>query len=195
MAHFKQYCDVKDPLYIYKINDNTGNPDRTSFVFKLSTLKAKIAINMDRDKKHFLAQEFCFFDGKHKRTKGYVTLTASVYHPLLRRQIPLAAMESVSENTENVTLFWELFNEVIEKVSNGEKKAVQTYRLVHWHGQTNQAKWCNNDHLFPLDPDLCYFKTSVYYIAGLIKAPDDLIFHLLEKHQDIIKQIIGVSVP
>ena len=97
MAHFKQYCDVNDPLYIYKINDNTGNPDRTSFVFKLSTLKAKIAINMDRDKKHFLAQEFCFFDGKHKRTKGYVTLTASVYHPLLRRQIPLAAMESVSE--------------------------------------------------------------------------------------------------
>ena len=122
---------MKDPLYIYKINDNTGNPDRTSFVFKLSTLKAKIAINMDRDKKHFLAQEFCFFDGKHKRAKGYVTLTASVYHPLLRRQIPLAAVESVSENTENVTLFWELFNEVIEKVSNGEKKAVQTYRLVH----------------------------------------------------------------
>lgn len=40
-------------------------------------------------------------------------------------------MESVSENTENVTLFWELFNEVIEKVSNGEKKVVQTYRLVH----------------------------------------------------------------
>ena len=194
MAHFKQYCDVKDPLYIYKINDNTGNPDRTSFVFKLSTLKAKIAINMDRDKKHFLAQEFCFFDGKHKRTKGYVTLTASVYHPLLRRQIPLAAMESVSENTENVTLFWELFNEVIEKVSNGEKKAVQTYRLVHWHGQTNQAKWCNNDHLFPLDPDLCFLKHR-YSIAGLIKAPDDLIFHPLEKHQDIIKQIIGVSVP
>ena len=27
--------------------------------------------------------------------------------------------EAVSENTENVTLFWELFNEVIEKVSNG----------------------------------------------------------------------------
>ena len=105
MAHFKQYCDVKYPLYIYKTNDNTGNPDRPSFVFKLTTLKAKIAINMDRDKKQFLAQEFCFFDGKHKRAKAYLTLTASVYHPLLRRQIPLAAMEAVSENTENVTLF------------------------------------------------------------------------------------------
>lgn len=50
MAHFKQYCDVKDPFYIYKINDNTGNPDRPSFVFKLSTLKAKIAINMENTK-------------------------------------------------------------------------------------------------------------------------------------------------
>lgn len=28
-------------------------------------------------------------------------------------------MEAVSENTENVTLFWELFNEVLEKVSSG----------------------------------------------------------------------------
>ena len=119
VAHFKQYCDLKDPFYIYKINDTRGNPDRPSFVFKTSTLKAKIAINMDMDKDHFLAREFCFFDGKHKRAKGYVTLTASVYHPLLRRQIPLATMEAVSENSENVTLFWELLNEVLEKVSDG----------------------------------------------------------------------------
>lgn len=70
---------------------------------------------MDRDKEHFVAQDF-FFDDKHKTAKGYVTLTASVYHPLLPRQIPLATMEAVSETTENVTLFWELFNEVLEKV-------------------------------------------------------------------------------
>ena len=62
VAHFKQYCDAKDPFYVYKINDTKGNPDRPSFVFKTSTLKVKITINMDRDKEHFLAQEFCFFD-------------------------------------------------------------------------------------------------------------------------------------
>lgn len=55
VAHFKQYCDEKDPFYVYKINDTRGNPDRPSFVFKTSTLKAKIAINMDKDKEHFLA--------------------------------------------------------------------------------------------------------------------------------------------
>ena len=38
-------------------------------------------------------------------------------------------MESVSENTENVTLFWGLFNEVIEKVSNDVKKQ---FRPIDW---------------------------------------------------------------
>lgn len=38
-------------------------------------------------------------------------------------------MEAVSENTENVTLFWELFNEVIEKVSNGE---IKQFRPIGW---------------------------------------------------------------
>ena len=83
VTHFKQYCERKDPFYIYKMNDKRGNPDKPSFVFKTSTLKTKIAINMNRDKDHFLGQEFCFFDGKYKRAKGYVTLTASVYHHLL----------------------------------------------------------------------------------------------------------------
>ncbi len=129
VANFKQYCDQNDPFYIYKMNDKRGNPDKPSFVFKSSTLKAKIAINMDKDKDHFLSQEFCFFDGKHKRAKGYVTLTASVYHSLLRRQIPLATMEAEAEDSSNVTLFWELFNEVIKKVSGGE---VNRFNPVGW---------------------------------------------------------------
>jgi hypothetical protein len=129
VANFKQYCDQNDPFYIYKMNDKRGNPDKPSFVFKSSSLKAKIAINMNKDKEHFLSQEFCFFDGKHKRAKGYVTLTASVYHPLLRRQIPLATMDAEAEDSRNVTLFWELFNEVIQKVTGGE---VRCFNPVGW---------------------------------------------------------------
>ena len=93
-------------------------------------MKAKIAINIDKDKNNFLSQEFCFFDGKHKRAKGYVTLTASVYHFLLQRQIPLATMEAEAEDSRNVApLFWELFNEVIKKVSSGE---VNGFNPVGW---------------------------------------------------------------
>ena len=120
VAVFKEYCDKKDRSYIYKINDRRGNPDMPSFVFKTSATKARMGLNMDREGDHFLHEEFCFFDGKRKRCKGYVTLTASVYHPLLRRQITLAVMESESENTENVTLFWNLFNEVLAKVSKDQ---------------------------------------------------------------------------
>ena len=122
LAVFKEYCDKKDVYYVYKINDRRGNPDKPSFVFKSSKKKAEIAINMDKDGNHFLNDEYCFFDGKHKRCKGFITLTASVYHPVLRRQIPLATMETESENTETITLFWTLFNEVLQKVSGDNLK-------------------------------------------------------------------------
>ena len=60
---FKEYCDKKDTLYVYKINDRRGNPDKPSFVFKTSTTKAKIALNMDASGEHFLNSEYCFSMG------------------------------------------------------------------------------------------------------------------------------------
>lgn len=129
---FKQYCDKKDSFYIYKINDRRGNPDRPSFVFKMGMQKANMAINMDRNGDHFLKDEFCYFDGKRKRCRGFVTLTASIYHSLLRKQIPLAVMEAESEDTTNIELFWTLFNEVLQKVS-GQKD----YKF-------NPVGWCTD---------------------------------------------------
>ena len=102
---FKQYCDKKENYYVYKINDRRGNPDRPSFVFKMGTQKAKMAINMDKDGNHFMKEEFCFFDGKRKRCRGFVTLTASVYYGLLQKQVPLAVMEAEKEDTTNIALF------------------------------------------------------------------------------------------
>ena len=60
---------------------------------------------MDRNGEHFLKEGYCFFDGKFKRCRDFVTLTASVYHPLLNRQIPYAVMETEQENSENTALF------------------------------------------------------------------------------------------
>lgn len=67
---FKQYCDKKDSLLIYKVNDRRGNPDRPSFVFKTSEEKMKAVLNMDRSGEHFLKDEYCFFDGKFKRCRN-----------------------------------------------------------------------------------------------------------------------------
>ena len=99
------------------MNDKRGNPDRPSFVFKSSKLGAKFALNMTEDEDHILSKEFCCFDGKVNRCKGLVTLTASVYHPILRKQVILASMECESESTETVALFWSLFNEMLSKVT------------------------------------------------------------------------------
>ena len=39
-------------------------------------------------------------------TKQYVSLTASVYHPVLRKLVSLATMECSGENTSTISLFW-----------------------------------------------------------------------------------------
>ena len=91
-------------IYVYKLNDRRGNPEKPSFVFKTSELKAKFALRMDRTADNLLCLEFCLFVclflfyGKVKRCKGLVSLTASVYHPLLRRLITLATMECETED-------------------------------------------------------------------------------------------------
>ena len=84
---------------------------------------------MDCDGDHFMNTEYCFFDGKWKRCRGFVTLSASVYHPLLRKQITLATMEAESENHTNVRLFWDILNECLRKVSG---KANYKFNPVGW---------------------------------------------------------------
>ena len=68
---------------------------------------------MSQDGDHFLSEEFCFFDGKVKRVKSFTSLTASIYHPMLRKQKILATMECKGENSQNVAEFWALFNQAL----------------------------------------------------------------------------------
>lgn len=102
VVSFKEYPDKRDLLYTYKVNDRRGNPDKPSFVFKTSSTKGKIALSMDKDRQDFMNNEFCFLDGKRKRCRGFITLTASVYHPLLRKQISLAIMQTERERIQQM---------------------------------------------------------------------------------------------
>ena len=104
-----------DRYYIFDIQDSslTSDAKTTSHVFKMSKIAAKIAINMDKDGGHFMGKEYCFFDGNHKRSRGFITLGCYVYHPLLRKIIRLASMEVGSEDSESVQKFWFLFNKVL----------------------------------------------------------------------------------
>ena len=62
--------------------------------------------------------DHCFFDGKKKHCRNYTTLTASVYHPLLKKQISLAIMKTEAEDSQCITLFWTLFQEALGKVTS-----------------------------------------------------------------------------
>ena len=52
---------------------------------------------------HSLGEEFYHFDRKVNRTRHFTTLTTSVYHPSLQKQIPLASMDCIYKNRENVS--------------------------------------------------------------------------------------------
>ena len=96
--------------------------ENEQFIFKTSTVKMAIANKMKEGGEHFLATEFCCFDGKVKRCCNFTTLTASVYHPLLQKQIPLGIMECKSEDSTNVSRFWREFNKAYKEVNQTDEK-------------------------------------------------------------------------
>ena len=82
----------------------------------------KIAQRMDEGNSHFLHDEYCHFDGNHKRVKSFVTLTARVYHPLLKKQMILATMTCKHEHSNNIELFWRLFNKCYKEANEIDNK-------------------------------------------------------------------------
>ena len=115
VTEYKMYTDERDELLIYKVNEDE------QFVFKTSTKKMHIAKDMTTQD-DLMNNEYCFFDGKENRCKNFITLTASTYHPLLQRQIPLATMECKSEDSANVGRFWKTFNDAYKKANSTDIK-------------------------------------------------------------------------
>ena len=108
--------DQNDIFHIAKMNcrEVSGTP---SYVFKTSRKSFEIALKMeqkldsDEHTPNLSSAEYTYFDGMHSRVKGYKTLTLWVYHPRMCKVVLLAVMENKSENTDMVTLFFNLFNQ------------------------------------------------------------------------------------
>ena len=113
----KQKQDEQDPLHIYKINDRKLNR-KPSFVFRSSTPMAKIALLMDQKNKVKtpFQDAVAFMDGLHSRVVDYMTLTLWVHNPVIRHLQCIACMECESENTENITTFLTLVNQMLRQV-------------------------------------------------------------------------------
>ena len=125
----KKKTDERDPHLIHKINDRSLNL-KPSYVFKTSTFKANLCLSMNRNGDKLLCKEYCHFDGKVNRCPGYTTLTASVYHPTLKKMIKLAVMEAEGEGEENVAIFWQELDEVIKKVSGNSEATFNPYGFM-----------------------------------------------------------------
>ena len=64
-----------------------------------------------------LQNEAIFLDASHLRCIGFKSLALWVYHPGMRKLLYLATIEVQQESTNNIALFFRLFNEVLSKVS------------------------------------------------------------------------------
>lgn len=93
---------------------------------------------MDKDGSHFLSKEYCYFDWNHKRCKGFKTLGAYVYHPLLRQTVRLASMETENEDSDAVDVFWTLFDEVLKKC---KRDCSYTFNPTGWLADDAGANW------------------------------------------------------
>ena len=116
VAIIKNKIDIVNPFYIYKINDHKWNNCDT-YVFKSSQTAAEIGLAMDRTARQTPFRELVVhMDGLHSCVKGFIMLTLWVENPTSLITHHLACVDCESEDTQNVTLFLCLYNEILCKV-------------------------------------------------------------------------------
>ena len=121
VALLKKTSDKIDPLHIFRINDKAMN-NQPDFVMKSSSKILAVALQMDQDaEKNPLQEEDAFFDGCHSRCTDFISLGLWVQHPSMCCLIRLASMEVKSESTENIRLFFQLLNEMLQIVGKKDK--------------------------------------------------------------------------
>ena len=88
-----------------------------------------------------------YFDGCHSRCMGYKTLALFVYHTAMHHILRLATMEVKSESTQEISLFWELFNEILTEIKGENYKFNPKSIMVDENG----ANYCAIRKVFGLE--------------------------------------------
>ena len=143
----KQAADKEGKYLIYKINNLqfNGQPD---YLFKSSAPVAQLAIDMEQDGlEHPLQGEETYFDGCHSQCVGYKTCALFVYHPAMWHILRLSTMEVTNESTCEITVFWELFSEILNDIKGRDYKFNLSAIMVNENG----ANYCAIQKVFGLD--------------------------------------------
>ena len=102
----------------------------SSYIFKTSRFQLKLANDMNRTKNTIFSTEYFHVDGKECRCTGYTTITAGVFHPVLRKMIPLAVMETEGKGADNVILFWKTFNKALKECLEDDNLYFHPYGII-----------------------------------------------------------------
>ena len=91
----------------------------SDYVFKSLKKTAEVALLMNINAQPPNAWQImnAYFDTTHTHVYGFKTLALSTYHPAMSKVVWLASMEVRTENTQDITTFFCLFNEIFTKVS------------------------------------------------------------------------------
>ena len=140
VAELRKQLKSFDPYLIYKLNDGTLN-DEISFVFKSSRCAAQLALEMDYqdpENRSCLREEPVYCDTMHSRVENYKNITAWVKNPITRSVMRIATMEAMHEDTPTMILFFNLLNEVLQKVSGKPKYKFNPSRFYVDEGGANK---------------------------------------------------------
>ena len=131
--------DKEDKYLIYKINTSHFN-EQPDYIFKSSAPMAQLAIDMDQDGlEHPIQVEEAYFDGCHSICVGYKTLALFVYYTAMCHVLRLATMEAKSESTHEISIFWELFIEILSKIKGRNYKFNPRSIMVDENGANSYA--------------------------------------------------------
>ncbi len=117
VCNLKKESNKHNPYWIYKVNWGAAN-NSLDYVFKTSCEMAKIGISMDinGDIDSLLANEPCYFDIVHIWVDGFKSFALWVLHPVTHSVVWLANMEMRTENVYDISIFFQLWNEVLADV-------------------------------------------------------------------------------
>ena len=142
----KQATDKEDKYLIYRINSTQFN-GQPNYVFRSSAPMAQLAINMDQyGPEHPLQGKEEYLNGCHSRCAGYKTLALFVYHTAMHHILRLATMKVKHESTHEISIFWELFNEILSEIKGRNYKFNPKSIMV----DENSANYCAIRKVFGL---------------------------------------------
>ena len=166
VCKFKSNADKHDKFMVYSMNNGEMNNGLPTYVFKSSKASAQLALDMDRHGNGLHNTAFAHIDCKHDRVKKMKTVTRWMHHMQMQKLMCLAVMDINCENTENLTLFWNEFNNMLQELKGDDAYSVNPAGFIV---DEHPANWNSIELVFGLDAIARTHSCEFHYKQSLTK--------------------------